>query len=120
MWTTNSVFTAILQGCKSLVQSATILQGCYNLKISIWDANMVYGKTFKGETFMVFSLTTKVFKAGVRWPHAWFLEIDVVCEVCMCMCVSVYPPPRLLITSGMIGTPYDWLNKFTAFICDWI
>ena len=29
----------------------------------------------------------------------------------MCLC----PPPRLLITSGMIWTPYDWLNKFYSF-----
>ena len=29
--------------------------------------------------------------------------------VCVCMCVS--PPPRLLITSGVIWTPYDCLNK---------
>ena len=28
--------------------------------------------------------------------------------VCMCVC----PPLRLLITSGVIWTPYDWLNKF--------
>ena len=30
----------------------------------------------------------------------------------MCVCVFVCPPPRLLITSGVIWTPYDWLNKF--------
>ena len=29
----------------------------------------------------------------------------------MCVC----PAPRLLITSGMIWTPYDWLNKFYSF-----
>ena len=34
-------------------------------------------------------------------------------HVCMCVCVS--PPLRLLITSGMIWTPYDWLNKFYSF-----
>ena len=28
------------------------------------------------------------------------------------MCVFVCLPPRLLITSGVIWTPYDWLNKF--------
>ena len=28
------------------------------------------------------------------------------------VCVFVCPPPRLLITSGVIWTPYDWLNKF--------
>ena len=27
--------------------------------------------------------------------------------VCMCVCVFVCPPQRLLITSGMIWTPYD-------------
>ena len=37
--------------------------------------------------------------------------------VCLCMCVfvCVCPPPKLLITSGMIWCdmdPYDWLNKF--------
>ena len=31
------------------------------------------------------------------------------------MCVCVCPAPRLLITSGMIWTPYDWLNKFYSF-----
>ena len=29
----------------------------------------------------------------------------------MCVC----PPPRLLITSGMIWSPYDWLNNFYSF-----
>ena len=34
--------------------------------------------------------------------------------VCMCACVSVCVcvPLSLLITSGKIWTPYDWLNKF--------
>ena len=31
------------------------------------------------------------------------------------LCVCVCPPPRLLITSGGIWTPYDWLNKFYSF-----
>ena len=33
----------------------------------------------------------------------------------MCVCFCVYPPPRLLIISGMIWHEmdlYDWLNKF--------
>ena len=30
--------------------------------------------------------------------------------VCVCVCVS--PHPRLLITSAVIWTPHDWLNKF--------
>ena len=28
------------------------------------------------------------------------------------MCVFVFPPLRLLITSGMIWTLYDWLTHF--------
>ena len=32
--------------------------------------------------------------------------------VCVCVCVCVSLPPRLLITSGVIWTSYDWLNKF--------
>ena len=35
--------------------------------------------------------------------------------MCVCVCLCVCPPPRLLITSGMIWTPYDWLNKFYSF-----
>ena len=39
--------------------------------------------------------------------RAWFLKIvSVQMSVCVC------PPPRLFITSGVIWTPCDWLNKF--------
>ena len=46
-----------------------------------------------------------------------FLELllprmSVCVCVCVCVCVST---PRLLITSDMIWTPYDWLNKFYGF-----
>ena len=54
-------------------------------------------------------------RAGRRPAHAWFLEIDPVHErlyVCLRVCMCVCPPSRLLITSGVIWTPYDCLNKF--------
>ena len=57
---------------------------------------------------------TRVIKPGVRWPQvvrAWFLEIDPVRDVCVYVCVCV-SAPKLLITSGVIWTTYDWLNKF--------
>ena len=56
----------------------------------------------------------------------WFLKIVpvrtsvcvcvcvLVC-VCVCVCVCMCPPPRLLITNGMMWhdmNPIDWLNKF--------
>ena len=31
--------------------------------------------------------------------------------LCVCVCVCVCPPLRPLITSCVIWTPYDWLNK---------
>ena len=33
----------------------------------------------------------------------------------MCVCLHVCPPLRLLITSGMIWTPFDWSSKFYGF-----
>ena len=50
---------------------------------------------------------------GHRLARAWFLEIDLARKVCVCVCVC--SPLRLVITSGMIWTPYDWLNKFYSF-----
>ena len=55
--------------------------------------------------------------------RAWFLRIASVREclfACACVCVRacVCPPPRLLITSGVMWCdidPYDWLNKFYGF-----
>ena len=43
-----------------------------------------------------------------------FFGVDVCMCVCACVCVGAFvcPLPRLLIISGMIWTPYDWLNKF--------
>ena len=41
--------------------------------------------------------------------HAWLFKNAFVLEshyACVC------PPLRLLITSGIIQAPYDWLNKF--------
>ena len=42
-------------------------------------------------------------RAGRRPARAWFLEITLMrTSVCVCMCVSVCPPPRLLETSGVM------------------
>ena len=46
-------------------------------------------------------------RAGL-WPaHAWFLEIvSVRMSVCVCVC----PPPRLLITSGVMWRDMDLIR----------
>ena len=55
------------------------------------------------------------FCCGRRTPG--FLKL-ILCgsSICVCVyvcvCLRVCPPPRLLITSGMMWTPYDRLNKF--------
>ena len=43
--------------------------------------------------------------------HVSFIEFDFVYDMCIYLCL----PPRLLIISGMIWTPHDWLNKFYNF-----
>ena len=48
--------------------------------------------------------------AGQRHVHAWFLIIAFALEVGMCVRVCVCPHPKAKIASGMIWTPYDWLN----------
>ena len=35
--------------------------------------------------------------------------------VCWCVFVCICPPLRLLITSGVMWTPYNWLNKFYKY-----
>ena len=40
-----------------------------------------------------------------------FLELLLSVNVCMLVC----PPPRLLISSDVIWTPFDWSNKFYGF-----
>ena len=54
-------------------------------------------------------------KPGSRPPQhlvSWNCSCADVCMcVCACVCVCV-SAPRLLITCGMIWTPYNWLNKF--------
>jgi len=48
-------------------------------------------------------------RAGRRPARDWFLEITFVRDVSMRMCVCVCPPPRLLITSGVIWCDIELL-----------
>jgi len=49
-----------------------------------------------------------IIKPGMhRLAHAWFLEIAFVHDVSMHVCLCVCPPPRLLVTSGVIWCDYD-------------
>ena len=48
-----------------------------------------------------------------RAGHSWFLKIDPVRVISMCVClrvcvcVCVYPPTRLLVTSGVMWQDMD-------------
>ena len=54
--------------------------------------------------------------AGCRPAHLVFLKLTLCgSSVCVCVFTCVCPSLRLLITCGMIWTPYDWLNKFYSF-----
>ena len=60
-----------------------------------------------------------IFKPGVHRPQAsvhMVLKMDSVwiigMRVCVCVCVCVCLRPRLIITSGVIWTSYNLLNKF--------
>ena len=46
----------------------------------------------------------------------WFLKIALVCALVR-MCVSVCPSLRELITTGVIYTVCNQLNKFYSFFC---
>ena len=45
-----------------------------------------------------------------------FLCRHLYVYVCVCVCVCVCLPPRILITSGMIWTPYGWLNNLLCVV----
>ena len=49
---------------------------------------------------------------GIIFVLPGFLKL-ILCGSSICVCVFVCVSAlRLLITSGVIWTPYDWLNKF--------
>ena len=54
--------------------------------------------------------------AGHRPGHAWSIKnFSVYTSICVHVWLCVCPLLRLLITSDMIRTPYDWLNRFYSF-----
>ena len=76
---------------------------CYSVLIIVTRPAKIDHTSAKNSQFI---------KPGVHRPAcAWFLKIDPVWIVGMCVC----PRLRLFITSGLIWTSYDWLNKF--YIC---
>ena len=66
---------------------------------------------------MVVVLLLNQARPSLQPARAWFLKIvSVRMSVCVFVYVFVCPPPRLLIISSVIWTPYDWLNKYYSFI----
>ena len=56
-----------------------------------------------------------IFKPGVHRLVASTCLVPINKFCLLCLCLYMYLPQRLLITSGMICTSYDWLNKFYIF-----
>ena len=70
------------------------------------DSTLLGSTLFYSPKLFMFSISHNFKPSAV---HTWLLEIALVhalvCVfvcVCMCVCVSVCPPPRVLITSGVI------------------
>ena len=63
-----------------------------------------------GKMLAIFKILNQV-RAGLL-RIALSTNVGMHVYVCVCVCLSA---PRLLITSGVIQTPYDWLNKFYGF-----
>ena len=51
-------------------------------------------------------------RASLWLAHTWFLKIDPVWIIGMrvCVCVCMYPRPRLLITSGVMWLDMDLIR----------
>ena len=96
----------ILSWTKQLVYSGFPLQGdrnwCHS-SIFYLTASLIHGG------YLLVNFLKSIFKPGAPG----FLKL-ILCglSVCVLACVCVCPRLRLLITSGMIWSPYDWLNKF--------
>ena len=59
---------------------------------------------------LILSVASWLFTIYIFKPGApGFLKLFLCGCLCLCLCVCL--PLRLLITSGVIWTPYDWLKK---------
>ena len=68
--------------------------------------------------FLQSQLRLVIWKAFLNQVHAVLWLAASTCLLCPRMSVYVCPPPRLLITSGVMQCdrdPYDWLNKIYGF-----
>ena len=63
----------------------------------------------------VTSYITDIFKPGTPGFLELLLSTNVCMHVCVCMCLRVCPPPRLLITSGMMWCDIDRYDRFNKF-----
>ena len=79
----------------------------------IYRLQYVYIYSVKSTIVNIFKPAACWLKAGV---HNWFLKfLFSLTSLCVCVCVCVCRHLRLLVITGMIWTPYDWLNMFNGF-----
>ena len=101
----------------------------YSAAIHIIDCFLIDGSKVAKQHSKKFwnhhNMSFENFKPGMcRLQSGMHLLFLVCMPVCVCVCVSVCPPPRPLVTSGMIWFDIDcvWLVKqvlqlFPLFIC---
>ena len=87
---------------------ASIMSSCFTFSIDSMIQSPLgsYPKSSAGVSST--SILTLIFKP-CAWPSPGFLKLlwFVCWYVCVCVCVSVCPPPRPLITSGVMWCDID-------------
>ena len=84
-----------------LKKSASRARGTYS--------NLTSAQKYEvGKRAPEYGITATILHYGIKYAPGFLKLILRGLSVCMHVCQR----PRLLITSGVIWSPYDWLNKF--------
>ena len=118
-WTQHTVSTNVVQNA---LEKEWWCCACYLTQHMMCNHLMYNSFTFKGTVACSFSPVSSlillrlspnlILQLFLNWVHggcAWFLKLFLCGCLYVYVCVSA---PRVLITSGMIWTPNDWLNQF--------
>ena len=94
--------------CVTLFLGSTVCNYCIYLALTIKYRALYIGWLKKGKFFSFSVFLFCIFNqahAGHIVPG--FLELSLSVNVCVCVCVFMCPPPRLLITIGVMWCDID-------------